>query len=50
MKTVELSQEKHMKPWVMATGAPGGLGLPTFLLSKYFFYIIVKENIIIDHF
>ena len=28
----------------------GGLGLPTFLLSKDFFYIIVKENIIIDNF
>ena len=31
-------------------GGPGGLGLPTFLLSKNFFYIIVKENIIIDNF
>ena len=31
-------------------GSQGGLGLPTFLLSKYFFYIIVKENIIIDNF
>ena len=31
-------------------GGQGGLGLPIFLLSKYFFYIIVKENIIIDNF
>ena len=31
-------------------GGQGGLGLPTFFLSKDFFYIIVKENIIIDNF
>ena len=31
-------------------GGQVGLGLPTFLLGKDFFYIIVKENIIIHNF
>ena len=37
---------EHTNRWVTATVGPGVLGLPTFLLSKDFFYIIVKENII----
>ena len=38
--------------WVTATGGggQGGLGPPTFLLSKDFFYVLVKENIITDNF
>ena len=36
--------------WSRQRRGQGGLGLPTFLLSKDSFYIIVKENIIIDNF
>ena len=41
---VKLSKEHGSR----RRGGQGGLGLPTFLLSKDFFKKIVKENIIID--